>query len=99
MDESIHRFARFFKWDVAESLRSGGTGRPKATQNLEEKRSCSKKLAENGVNVHNYPQKGLSKDSSVWKKLERRNKFDIELYEYAEAMYYQQHVVYEQAGR
>jgi len=99
MDESIHRFARFFKWDIDESIRSDGGGRPKATQKPEEKHSCSKKLAEDGVNVHNYPQKALSKDSTVWKKLARRNKYDIELYEYAEAMYYQQHVVYEQAGR
>ena len=93
----MHRFATFFKWENIEISRSGSGGvsgyKSHRTKELEEKRSCAQKLANNGVNRHQH--ESLLSTSKAWKKLSKKNKYDIELYQYAEAMYYQQNVLYE----
>lgn len=90
-EESMGRFSKFFRFESTHSI---NTHNKMQTANFaEERRQCAHKLASTGVNRHKYAM--ISHDSETWQELERKNKYDIELYEYARAMYYQQAVVYE----
>lgn len=90
-EESMGRFSKFFRFESTHSI---NTHHKSETANFaEERRQCAHKLATTGVNRHKYAK--ISHDSAAWKELESKNKYDIELYEYARAIYYQQAVVYE----
>lgn len=90
-EESMGRFSKFFRFESTHSINTHSKGE---TANFaEERRQCAHKLASTGVNRHKYAK--ISPDSAAWKELEKKNKYDIELYEYARAIYYQQAVVYE----
>lgn len=89
-EESMDRFSKFFHFESTHSI---NTHTKEETANfIEERRQCAHKIAASGVH-HQYAK--ISHDSSTWKELERKNKYDMELYDYAKAMYYQQSVVYE----
>lgn len=90
-EESMDRFSKFFRFESTHSINTRNKG--ETANFLQERRQCSHKLATSGVNRHKYAK--ISHDSETWKELERKNKYDIELYEYAKALYYQQAVVYE----
>ena len=94
-EESMDRFSKFFQFETTHSI---NTRNKEDTANfVEERRTCMHKLATSGVNRHKYPK--ISHNSTIWKELERKNKYDMELYDYAKAMYYQQAVVYEDMKR
>jgi len=86
--ESLERFAKFFRWEQINSVNkhhavgSGGTTPEKDTAG---KRKCANKLVYTGVNGHHYPS--LEETSNAWKLLKAKNVYDIELYQYAEALY------------
>jgi len=90
-EESMGRFSKFFRFESTHSINTKSKG--ETANFLEERRQCAHKLASSGVNRHQYAK--ISHDSVIWKELERKNKYDIELYDYAKAIYYQQSVVYE----
>eukprot|EP00986_Skeletonema_menzelii_P002746 scaffold771_cov147-Skeletonema_menzelii.AAC.14 len=90
-EESMGRFSKFFRFETTHSI---NTKNKEETANfVEERKQCAHKLATKGVNRHQYAK--MAHDSVAWKELERKNTHDIELYNYAKAMYYQQAVVYE----
>ncbi len=90
-EESMGRFSKFFRFESTHSINTHSKG--ETANFVDERRQCAHKLASTGVNRHKYAK--ISQDSAAWKELERKNKYDIELYEYARAIYYQQAVVYE----
>lgn len=90
-EESMDRFSKFFRFEATHSINTLRKG--ETSKFVEERRQCAHKLATSGVNRHKYAK--ISQDSAIWKELERKNKYDIELYEFANAIYYQQAVVYE----
>jgi hypothetical protein len=49
------------------------------------KRKCANKLVTTGVNRHQYSS--LEETSNAWQLLKAKNVYDIELYQYAEALY------------
>ena len=90
-EESLNRFSKFFRFESTHSI---NTHHKEQTEGfLEERKQCADKFARNGVNRHKYKQ--ITHDSDIWKELEKKNKYDLDLYEYAEAIYYEQAVVYE----
>lgn len=94
MTESMERFAKFFRWEEIKSINTRHGDIISKEKDSEGKRKCFRNLLEKGVNRHQYTK--FTKTSKVWKYLEEKNVYDIELYEYAEAMYHKQQVVYQE---
>ena len=85
--ESLERFAKFFRWEQINSINkhhAAGTGTT-PEKDTAGKRKCANKLVNTGVNRHQYPS--LEETSNAWKLLKAKNVYDIELYQYAEALY------------
>ena len=90
-EESIDRFSKFFRFESTHSINT--KSKHETANFIEERRQCAHKLATKGVNRHQYAK--IARDSVFWKELEKKNALDIELYNYAKAIYVQQAVVYE----
>ncbi|KAL7535145.1 hypothetical protein ACHAWF_005069 [Thalassiosira exigua] len=94
--DSLGRFAKFFRWEEIKSVNTHHSVVESEEKDLESKRRCLESFVEYGVNRHEYAR--IDKASEAWKFLREKNKLDIELYEFAEAMYYKQSVVYKDKG-
>ena len=92
--ESMERFTKFFYWETIHSINKHHIAGTIATgRDIEEKRACARKYISSGTNRHQYTR--LDPKSEAWKLLKAKNMFDIDIYNYAEALYYKQSIVYE----
>ncbi|KAL3804694.1 hypothetical protein HJC23_008509 [Cyclotella cryptica] len=81
-EESIRRYERFFHWD-------------KRISDLSQKENCLK----NTLSKHDKRQEHPTYDGSeAWELLRKKNEYDVLLYEYAENLYSQQSILYENFG-
>ncbi|KAL3771773.1 hypothetical protein ACHAW5_002387 [Stephanodiscus triporus] len=89
LGESLKRFSGFFRWEQINSISKhyavGSAAATTPEKDIDEKRKCANKLVKIGVNRHKYSR--LKETSNAWKLLKAKNAYDIELYEYAEALY------------
>lgn len=89
LGESLERFSSFFRWEQINSISKhyavGSAAATTPEKDIDEKRKCANKLVKIGVNRHKYSR--LKETSNAWKLLKAKNAYDIELYEYAEALY------------
>mmetsp|Transcript_25381 Transcript_25381/g.54582 ORF Transcript_25381/g.54582 Transcript_25381/m.54582 type:complete len:856 (+) Transcript_25381:53-2620(+) len=94
-EETMDRFTKFFRWENLKSVNKHHVvGSASSEENdLEGKRKCASKLVKTGVNRHQYAK--VPETSEVWRLLRAKNTYDIELYKYAEAIYYKQNVVFD----
>ena len=94
LDKSIERMGKFFMWEEIKSVNTHHSVMSSTTgKDMAGKRACSQRFVEHGVNRHpGYAR--VHKGSPVWAALGKKNKYDIQLYQYAKALYHQQDVVY-----
>jgi len=92
-EESMDRFTKFFRWESVKSVNTHHAVGYSEEEDAKVKRQCASKLITSGVNRHQY--KRIDKTSETFKVLKTKNMFDIELYRYAEALYYKQNVVFD----
>ena len=87
-EESMKRFTKFFRWETVKSVNIHHHAGDEHSEedDIEMKRQCASKLIKSGVNRHQHAK--LDKSSETWNLLKAKNMFDIELYRYAEALYY-----------
>ena len=85
--ESLERFAKFFRWEQINSINKHHAAGSETTPGKDTagKRECANKLVNTGVNRHQYSS--LKETSNAWELLKAKNVYDIELYQYAEALY------------
>ena len=93
LEESMNRFAKFFRWEEIKSVNTHHSIVKTKEKGVKEKRECVQKYVKEGLNRHQY--KKVSQEEKVWQILKQKNELDMELYWYAEALFYKQNVVYD----
>jgi len=97
-EETMERYTKFFRWEHVHSINTHHIVGTTATDTgIDEKQACATKLIKTGVNRHQYER--VDGKSEAWQLLKARNLLDLELYNYAEALYVKQAIVYEEMER
>ena len=97
-EETMERYTKFFRWEHVHSINTHHIVGTTATDaGIDEKQACATKLIKTGVNRHQYER--VDGKSETWKLLKARNLLDLDLFNYAEALYVKQAIVYEEMER